>query len=87
MYEEVIPNNCNLSSSGTFTSQLTFNASLNVTNNADTQIGCFTSPNGAGGIFSNNCTPTREPSDGEQNSNITLRVVNCTGTEKHIITL
>ena len=88
---EVIHNNCNLTSSGTFTSQLTlrFNARLNVTNNADTQIGCFIAPdNGSGGqVFPNNPCIPREPSAGEQNSNITLRAVNCTGTEKHIITL
>jgi len=84
---EVFPNDCT-SNSGTFTSQLSFNVSLDVTNNTDTQIGCYISPiqGGSGPIFSNNsCTPIREPSDQEQNSNITLHVTNCTGMEKHNI--
>ena len=101
---EVLRNDC-ISNSGTFTSQLSFNVSLDVTNNTDTQIGCYISPiqGGSGQIFPNNtctptrepsdqeqntsCTPIREPSDQEQNSNITLHVTNCTGMEKHIITV
>jgi len=87
VHVEVIPNNCNLTLPESFTSQLTFNSSLNV-NNA-TQIGCFILPEdpvpgmNVTRVFNNTCTP-REPSAREQNSNITLRVANCTGTEKHI---
>jgi len=76
---EVIPNNCNLNSSGTFTSRLTFNASLDVVNSTDTQIGCFISSSSEMVFDQSNCTPIREPSDQEQNSNITLCVTNCPG--------
>ena len=85
---EVIPNNCN-SSGLTFTSRLTFNASLDVANSSDTQIGCFISSSSEM-VFDqnpNNCTPIREPSGQEQNNNITLCVTNCTGMEKHINTV
>ena len=90
VHVEVLPNNCT-SNSGTFTSQLNFNVSLDVTNNTDTQIGCYISPKEGGSlvpIFSTNnpCTP-RGPLDREQNSNITLRVENCTGMEKHLNTV
>ena len=84
---KVLPNDC---PSGTFTSLLSFNASLEVTNNTDTQIGCFISPPPVPGapvdsIFNGNCTPIREPSGQERNYNTTLDVTDCTGTEKHTL--
>ena len=84
---EVIPNNCNLNSSGTFTSRLTFNASLDVVNSTDTQIGCFSSSSSEMIFDQSNCIPIREPSGREQNNDITLCVTNCTGMEKHINTV
>ena len=69
--------------SGTFTSQLSFNASLDVTNNTDTRIGCFVSIPFGELVFNGNCTPIREPLGPERNYNTTLSVTNCTGMEKH----
>ena len=69
----------------TFTSRLSFNASLDayVTNNTDTPIGCFVSICEGGNVFNGNCTPIREPLGQERNYNTTLSVTNCTGMEKH----
>ena len=69
--------------SGTFTSRLSFNASLDavVTNNTDTPIGCFVSIREGGHVFNGNCTPIREPLGPERNYNTTLSVTNCTGME------
>ena len=75
-----VANDC---SSGTFTSQLSFNASLDVTNNTDTRIGCFVSIREGEHVFNGNCTPIREPLGPERNYNTTLSVTNCTGMEKH----
>ena len=85
VYLKVIADDC---PSGTFTSRLSFNASLDVTNNTDTQIGCFISPPPGADMrnpFNSNCTPIREPSGQEQNYNTTLDVIDCTGTEKHTL--
>ena len=76
-----VTNDC---SSGTFTSRLSFNASLDVTNNTDTRIGCFVSIHEGGHVFNGNCTPIREPLGPERNYNTTLSVTNCTGMEKPI---
>ena len=59
----------NCSSFDTFTSRLSYNASLEIRSTSTTiQIGCSSSVNG--------CSPQGEPSDSES---VSLLVINCTG--------